>query len=371
MKKSITDLYGTLAICFIAILLSSFLNGCGNSSKASTEAELLTVTTAQAVAGKPSNELRLPARAAANQHVMVHARATGIVVERRVDLGDNVVAGDVLVVIHAPEVDQAVHEADAERSLAQANLILAQTHYERARKLIESGAISRELHDDRQAAWQVAQASLAAASARLYNLREQKAFQQVRAPISGVITARNIEQGDRVIADQGAASTPLFELSTLDPLRIVVDVPQSALPQMQKGRRARVEFIGFPDAETTAEVVRLAQRIDGATGGMRVELLVQNPEQHIRPGMMGYVEFSLPVSSPPAQVPTSAVIQSGSGDQVIVVDSNSTLEFRAVRLGRNLGDQIEVVAGIVVGERVVLTPNARFKPGTLVKVKDR
>lgn len=358
------------AVCaFVLLLLVLFGRSNALSETQAVPTSMALVRTTQAAAGDAIHTLRLPARAEANQHVLVHARATGIVAERRVELGDSVKSGQVLAVIQAPEIDQEVREAEAEAQLARANLSLAMTHYERARKLVESNAISRELHDDRLGAFQVAQASLAAAFARLENLRERQSFQQVRAPIDGVITARSIERGDRVIADQGAANTPLFELSALDPLRIVVDVPQSTLAQVEKGRKARVSFPGFLDAEADSEVIRLSQRVDSATGAMRVELHYSNPRQRVRPGMVGYAEFSLSVSNPPTRVPTSAVIPGGDADQVIVVGSDSKLDFRTVRLGRNLGDQVEIVAGIADGEVVVLAPNARFKPGDQVKTQ--
>ncbi|HGM8383671.1 TPA: efflux RND transporter periplasmic adaptor subunit [Pseudomonas aeruginosa] len=347
------------------------LGGCGDGRKDDSQAvSAPEVQVAKAEAAAASLSLRLPVRTEAGRLVRIHARATGLVAERRVNLGDAVAAGQVLAVIHAPEIDQAVRGAEAERELVQANLKLARTHYERARRLIESSAISRELHDEREGAFEVAQASLAAAVARLSNLHEQQGFQTVRAPIAGVITARHIEQGDRVIADQGAAATPLFELSTLDPLRVIVDVPQDALGQVIEGQQARLLF-GRGDASSMdAKVARLAQRISPSTGAMRVELDLPNPARRIRPGMTGQAEFILDRSQPAALVPVSAIVQDGAQTQVIRLAESNRLDFRSVRLGRNLGNQVEITEGISAGDSIVLTPNAQLRPAQAVRVRE-
>lgn len=347
------------------------LGGCGDGRKDDVQAASVPeVQVAKAEAAAASLSLRLPIRTEAGRLVRIHARATGLVAERRVDLGDAVAAGQVLAVIHAPEIDQAVRGAEAERELAQANLKLARTHYERARRLIESSAISRELHDEREGAFEVARASLAAAVARLSNLREQQGFQTVRAPIAGVITARHIEQGDRVIADQGAAATPLFELSTLDPLRVIVDVPQDALGQVIEGQQVRLLF-GRGDASSMdARIARLAQRVSLSTGAMRVELDLPNSARRIRPGMAGQAEFILERSQPAALVPVSAIVQDGAQTQVIRLAESNRLDFRSVRLGRNLGNQVEITEGISAGDSIVLTPNAQLRPAQAVRVRE-
>ncbi|EME5141346.1 efflux RND transporter periplasmic adaptor subunit [Pseudomonas aeruginosa] len=350
--------------------LLTALGGCGNgqqdAAQSTAEPEVKTV---EAAAASDSHSLRLPMRAEAGRLVRIHARATGMVAERRVDLGDAVVAGQVLAVIRAPEVDQAARGAEAEQQLARANLKLARTHYLRARRLIESNAISRELYDEREGAFEVAQANLASATARLSNLREQQGFQSIRAPIAGVITTRNIEQGDRVIADQGAAATPLFELSTLDPLRVIVDIPQDALPQIAEGDRAQIMFSGFDEAGRDATITRLGQRVSPSTGAMRVELDLPNPDRRFRPGMTGQVLFTLDRPQSVALIPISSLVQNGTQAQVIRVSEAGTLDFRTVRLGRNLGNQVEITEGIAAGDRIVITPNARLRPKDKVRAR--
>lgn len=346
------------------------LSGCDSGVQVlqAAEDQRAQVRTVRVEAAETFYELRLPAQAQAGERALLYARATGVVAERRVDLGDWVEQGQVLAIVSAPEIDQAVRQAEAELQLAEANLRLARTNYQRAERLIASGSISREVHDERLASFNVASAARVSAAARLANLREQQDFQSVRAPFAGVISARNIERGDRVVGDQGSVTTPMFELSSLDPLRIVVDVPQSAVLQVRAGLQAQVLFPEMPGEGMDVEVVRVARSISAGTGGMRTELRMANPDNRIPVGMSGQVMLRVPRSVPALLVPIAAVIHDGSGAQVVRLDGDSGLDYRAVRLGRNLGNQVEVLDGLDDGDQVVLSPNALLKPDTRVQV---
>ena len=346
------------------------LAACGRSDAetvpASTLPEVLTVA---AKAADGELELRLPARAYAGESAQIYARATGFVRERQADLGDRVVAGQVLATISAPEVDQAVREAVADLNQASADQELAQVNYDRAQVLVGSGAISKEMYSDRKANRDAAAAARAAAEARLTSARERSAFQSVRAPFAGVVAARNIERGDRVVADSAASAAPMFEINALDPLRIVVDVPQSAALQVHAGLRADVSFPELPGESFQAEVARSAQSLSRDLGSMRVELRLPNADGRIPAGMVGEVRLKVPRAAPAVLVPISAVIQGGAGPRVASVRKDSTLEFRTVALGRNLGSEIEIVSGLSPGDTVVQAPNALLAEGNKVRVK--
>jgi RND family efflux transporter MFP subunit len=353
----------------IAVALLLALSAC---SKSEAEAPAATVVpdvlTAQARAADAEFTMTLPARALAGETAQIYPRATGFVSERRVDLGDAVQAGQVLAVIANPEADQTVRESQAEVVRARSAVALAQVNYERAAALVESGAISRELYSDRSANRDAAQAALAATQARLDSARERQGFQQVRAPFAGVIAARNVDRGDRVVGD-AAAATPLFELNALDPLRILVDVPQGAALQVRPGLKAGVTFPELPGQRFDAEIVRSAQSISDEAGGMRVELRLPNPEHRIPAGMVGQVSLQVPRAAPAVIVPLSAISGPAGRSRVARVGADSTIDFRPVLLGRDLGGDVEVLDGLAVGDRVVLAPNALLQAGTRVAVK--
>ena len=350
------------------LCLMAMLGGCIGQAQESGGQELPRVRIAVASESAPQDTLSLPARVAPGLQVSIHARATGLVAQRYVELGDSVKAGQVLAVIHAPEVDQAVRQAQAQRQQVAADLKLARSKYERAKSLVRTSAISREQYEEREGAYEVARANLAAADARLANLHEQQSFQRVRAPIAGTITARHIEQGDRTIADQGAANQPLFELSTLDPLRVLVDVPQSAAMSIAKGQRASLRLAGSLTADKQAEVVRLSRRIAQGTGGMRVELNLPNASGDVSPGMTGQLQLHFRQAHIPALIPVSSLIQEGATTQVVRLSADNRIALQPVTLGRNLGHRVEILQGISAGDRVVINPNAMLKPDMLVSI---
>ena len=359
-----------LAACRAALVvaLAAALTACsaGHAEQAATPS----VPEVRVVEARPDdapNTLHLPARVLAGESARLYARASGFVNERRVDLGDSVAAGQVLAVIATPEIDQAVHEAAAELERAQAALELARLNYERAATLVESGAIARELYNERSASLQLARAALAAARARQHSAQERQAFQQVRAPFDGVVSARSVERGDRVVADASAAA-PMFEINALDPLRVLVDVPQSAALQVHAGLGAELSFPELPGERFEAQVVRSALSISEDSGGMRVELELPNPGRRIPAGMVGQVALTVPRTAPVLRIPLSAVTGAAGRSSVVRVGEDSRAEFRPVLLGRNLGNEVEVLSGLAAGDRVVVAPNALLQAGAEVRV---
>lgn len=359
-----------LAVVCAAALAT--LAGCTRSDAEETKpgaSALPQVLVANARAADAAYDLSLPARALAGESAQLYARATGLVSERRVDLGDKVTAGQVLAVISTPEVDSSVREAQADVVSARANEELAKTNFDRAAVLVQSNAISKEMYTDRKAAQDAAIAGRAAAEARLVSVRERQGFQVVRAPFAGVIAARNIERGDRVVGDSAASATPMFTVNALDPLRVVVDVPQSAALQVRPGLRAEVSFPELPGETFQAEVIRSAQSISSSIGAMRVELRLPNPDNRIPAGMVGEVKLSVPRTAAAVIVPESAVITDADGTRVALLGPASKLDYRRVKVGRNLGGEIEILDGIAAGDQIVLAPNALLKAGTRVAAK--
>lgn len=349
-----------------SVALLALLQGCGGGAAepATDAAAPAPVRTSVAKAADDTLELRLPARTEAGEIALLYARATGVLIAREVDLGDRVEAGQILARIAAPEVDRGAQQAEAEVRRAQADEALARLNLQRAEPLAGKGLVSQELLSDRRAAYEIAQAARSAAQAQLATVREQQAFQVVRAPFAGVIAARNVERGDRVIGDQAGTAEPLFELLSLDPLRVIVDVPQSAVLQVRPGLSAEVRFPEIPNESLRAEVVRLARSISGDSGGMRVELRLPNPDDRLPAGMVGEARLRVPRAAKAAIVPVSAVVQGAGGAQVVRLGAGSRLDYRPVKIGRNLGEEIEILDGIAPGDVVVLAPNALLETGS-------
>jgi len=317
---------------------------------------------------QPAAEFRLPARTAPVEQALVYARATGIVAERRVDIGDRVKKGEVLAVVTAPEIDQAVDRARAAVAQARAKEQVAQTNLIRSQQLVEQGFLSRQVLDDRQGSFDAARADRLAADAELRRVSEIKGFQTVRAPFAGVIAERRVDRGDRVVGDSTSAEAYMFRLVRLDELRVSVDAPQSVVMRVQAGMNAEVIFPELPGKALTARVVRSSGVIDARTGTMQVELSLPNADGRIPAGMLGEVVFKVPRTHEVLLVPNSTVIVRDGKAQVAVVENGSKVRFVAVQVGRNTGNATEVLAGIARNALLVTNPNALLRDGDSVRV---
>ncbi len=318
--------------------------------------------------GATSSELRLPARTAPIEQALVYARATGTVAQRHVDIGDRVKTGDILAVVAAPEIDQAVIRARASLTQTKATEQLAQTNLARSQQLVEQGFLSRQVLDERVGNYDAARADRLAAEAELRRLTEIQRFQTVRAPFPGVIAERRIDRGDRVVGDSTNAEGYLFRLVRLDELRVSVDVPQSLVMQVQPGMNAEVTFPEMPGKPLSAKVVRTSGVIDSRTGTMQVELSLPNRDGRMPAGMLGEVVISVPRMGEVLLVPNSTLIVRDGKAQVALVESGGKLRFVPVQLGRNNGKQTEVLGGIARDATLVTNPNALLRDGDRVRV---
>lgn len=359
---------GGLGRISVVLSLATALAACaGHAGDAPSVAPVPDVLTVRPTPADAVRELRLPGYTQPNEQARIHSRATGFVERRFVDIGDVVKAGAVLATVSSPETDEAVREAQAQLSKARADEALARSNHDRARALVASGVVSKQMYDDRRANLDVAAAARAAAGAHLAAARERQAFQTIRAPFAGTIVARNVERGDRVTAD-AATGQPLFEIQALDPLRVVVDVPQSIALQVRPGLQAEVSFSELPGESRSALIERTSGSISAGAGSMRAELRLPNPDARIPAGMAGTVIVRVPRATPAWLLPNTALIRQAGRSRVAVVNAER-VEFRNVVLGRDLGNRTEVLSGVNAGESVVLSPNALLVPGTQVRTR--
>lgn len=319
------------------------------------------------VAAPESVVLTLSGRTAPVEQALLSSRASGIVSERRVDIGDKVKAGDVLIVIDAPEVEQELRRARAAVDQAKARLTLARVNLERSESLVGKGHTSMQTVDERRAAELIAKADVAAAAAEVKRLEEVAGFQTIRAPFDGTIIARHVERGDKVSGESGQQSGYLLRIGRLDELRIEVDVPQSSSLVVVPGSAAKVQFAEWPQ-ELEAKVVRVASQIDASSSTMRAELLMNNPAGRIPAGLNGQVSIHVEAEKGAVNVPSNTLMTRAGKQVVAVVDAHSKVQWKTVRVARDLGGSVVIAAGLTVSDQVIVSPNALLRPGDQVEI---
>jgi RND family efflux transporter MFP subunit len=321
------------------------------------------VKTTLARSGEGGQTLALPGTLQGFQQAPLAARSTGYLQRWTKDIGSHVAKGELLAVIESPEVDQQLSQARAARQQAAASLALAKSTVDRWEALRKKDVVSQQELDERRSGAAQASANLAAADANVQRLRQLQGFTRVTAPFDGVITRRNVEVGDLV----DASGKTLFVLTQMDPLRVYVNVPQSYAQLVRAGQKVTITQAELRDKAFTGEVARTAGAIDPATRTMQVEISLPNRDGALLPG--AYVQVELPLAaSRMLTVPTNALLFRGEGTRVAVVDAANRVRLKPVTLGRNLGESIEVLAGLAEGERLVVNPPDSLADGATVAV---
>jgi len=340
-------------------------------------------------------EISLPGNIQAETETPIFARADGYIKQRTVDIGDRVKAGQLLAEIDSPELEQQIREAgaalqrsqsglrQAEAALGQAraNLGLAEVTAKRWQTLVDKGVLSKQDGDEKQSALDARRADVAAAEANvqaaretivanqaaLQRLRELQAFRQVRAPFTGVITARNVDVGALVSAGSSSSVREMFRLAQSDVLRVFVNVPQSDAPAIRPGLACSIEVEEYRGRRFPGKVSRTAGSLDAASRTLLTEVRTPNPDSALLPGMYATVRFLLRRQNPPLLIPSAAFRNTGKGPVVAVLAEGAVVRFVPVKLGRDFGAQIEVTEGLRPGQRVVTNLTDEVREGVKVR----
>ncbi len=291
-------------------------------------------------------DLTLPVEATVESvtQTTLTAQMSGRVIEMRVNAGQVVKKGDLLLRIDSREASEVAAGASAQYINAKAN-------YERMKNLHKQNFISAAALDKAKADFEAAQATRGQAGVSL-------GYASVTAPISGVVAQRLIEQGETA-----APGRSLLTIYDPEGLRVTASIPQYQLPQMRGVKQAKVEF---PDLKQWADAtaVTLLPTADAATHVSQVRVGLPADLKNVIPGMFARVHFVIGRAQR-MTVPAAAVVRRGEVAAVYVQNEEATVSLRQLRLGEmSAGNEIEVLAGLTSGERVVLEP---IKAGIALK----
>lgn len=333
------------------------------------------------VQGKPltaAKPFSLPGNLKGFEQTVLFARANGYVSRWLVDMGDQVEEGQLLAELDTPELDREVEQAQAgvaesAAALAEAKAAhgFAQVNLERFQALVPAGVATQgelqkaeaEAHVN-EAKVGVAQAVRASRLANLHRLEQLKSFARVTAPFSGVVTSRKVDRGSLV----SAGSSALFELAVVEPLRVIIDVPQSLALNVQAGQAGSLRVRELPGQSFAAKVERTSGTLESSSRTLRVELSVPNPGRRLLPGMYAEVEIALERTRSILALPASAITNSKEGLRVATVDEAGVVRMKPVVLERDNGSEVEIASGISPSDRIVASPRPFLSDGDHVSV---
>lgn len=263
------------------------------------------------------------------------AQTSGRLVEVKVDAGDQVKAGELLMRIDAREAHEAVMAARARLDNARANL-------HRSRELLAQKFISQAALDQTEAAWKTAQAQ-----ARQANVSSSHAL--IKAPFSGVIASRLAEAGE-----MASPGRPLLRIFEPGDLRVVASIPQYKLAEIQQASTARVELPGAQWLDVSR--VEILPTVDNSSHTVRVRLYLHKPPANVVPGLFARAHF-ITGNVEKLTAPASSIVRRNELTAVYILDGQGQPRLRQVRLGSRFADgSLEILSGVHPGERIVLDP---------------
>jgi multidrug efflux pump subunit AcrA (membrane-fusion protein) len=391
-----------LGLALVAGLLPHYNRDKVVNARAEQQKNTLPIVEVQTVHTASSEQvLTLPGTVIPLRSAHIYGRASGYLKARYVDLGDTVHKGQLLAIISAPDLDAsvaqqaaAVQQARDNVLTAQSNLRLQQATYTRVHTLVLHGILSKQDDDAALAAVESAQSNLQAmenavkgAQGALDRAQVLADFEQVRSPINGTITARNVEVGNLVSASgaaQGLAAAPttptggpptggaqggeLFDVVDLGSLEVFVSVPGQDAPFVQTGQPADLTLSELPGETFNGKVVRSSDSLSQQTRTLFVVIQITDAQHRLRPGMFASVQMHYVAQNPGILISGDSLLNMARGQFVPVVKNNS-IQMRPVSVGRDLGTQVYITAGLQDGDLVVVNPNDAVKQGARVTTR--
>ena len=336
--------------------------------KTTEQQAILNVAIAQPLQGAKLEEVILPGEVRAWHEATIYARTNGYIQAWYVDIGAKVKKGDLLAKIEGPDIDAQLLQAEANLKTSQANNTLAQSTHERWQNLLKTGSVSKHGADEKASNVAASNATVSAAQANVKYLDELVDFQQITAPFNGTITARNIDIGTLIDEGSNNTLTPLFHIIQADKLRVYVRVPQNYAPRITPAMEVKLTFTEYPGKSYAAKLLSTAKSIDPITRTLLTEFEVNNEEYGLLPG--GYTQVHLLLPSPDyiVRVPVNTLLFRAEGLQVASVDKNNIVKLLRITVGRDFGNELEVVAGLLPQQSIILNPPESLLNGQKINV---
>jgi RND family efflux transporter MFP subunit len=368
-RRSLVTAAATAALLAAIVISYGFMNRAQSKQEVvqwtSTQA-IPTVALAQPIPSPTYQTLTLPGNIQPFNRAEIFARVNGYVKSWDHDIGSPVNAGQVLATIDAPDLDQQLGQAKATLASVRANHQLASLTASRNNILLQKQIVAQQLVDQTSADEKAKEAVVDANEANVRQLEAMQSFKTLAAPFDGVVTARNVELG--MLINSGGSGQPLFEVSDLHRVRIYVQVPQSFTAGLAPGMKATFEMPQYPGVLFDAALSHISKSINASSHSMQVELQADNAAGKFFGGSYCNVHFEIPVDANLVKIPSTALVTGNQGTQVATLDSHDKVVLKSVQLGRDLGNSVEVIAGLSPSDRIIDNPPETLAAGDTVRL---
>lgn len=361
----------------VLLLLAIVLAATGIISRMHHEKDLKHVAEMNSIAsvnivrpklGPSEQTLILPGNVTPFYEATIYARVNGYLKMWYTDIGAHVKAGQLMAIIETPELDQQIRSAEADLATAKARLDLANITAKRWQNLLVTDSVSRQEVDEKVQDAKAQQAVVNAEEATLSSLRAQQAFNHIVAPFDGVVTDRRTDIGSLITTGSSDANKVLFKVADTHKLRVYADVPQNFSSLIKPGLVAQLHFPERPHHTYPASYLSTAEAIRENSRTMTVELLMDNPKGDLLPGAYADVYFTLGTHANRLVIPASTLLFRTHGLKVATVGPDNRVVLKSIRLGKDMGNTVEVKSGLTMDDRIIDSPSDSIAQGDKVSI---
>ena len=374
MKKQITVIAVAVGVAISGGLLYTATNkpDAPNPQAAAAQMPVPQVPVAEVITRELNPTAEYTGYLSAPQSVEIKSRVGGVINSVSVPEGSYVRKGQVLFKIDPEPFQVALNTAQARMKAAEVQYSQAVLDFNRANKLVESGAVSNKVYDDalatknnRQAQVQEAQAAVSAAKLDL-------SYTNITAPISGRIDRVLVTSGNLIAGGNTGNATALTTIVSVNPLYVYFDLDEKTFLNL-KGQNKSGQFnlpieMGLANTETypyTGKLNFVSTQIDQRTGTLRVRASITNDSGELAPGMFARVKLTTGNKQSTILIDDQAVGTDQGNNFVLVLGSNNTVEFRPVTLGSVVDGLRIISSGLQTGDKVII--KGLVRPGMQVK----
>lgn len=295
-------------------------------------------------------------------------RLMGYVEHINVKVGDKIAKGQILIVINNSDLQAKRAQVNAGISEAQAAFDIAEKDYNRYKNLFEENSASQKELDDMTAHYNMAKARLESAQQMKNEINAQFAYTNVKAPFSGVVTGKFIDEGS--LANPGM---PLLAIESPQNFEVVARVPEAVISKIKNGQTVNV-VVSSINAELPGSVTEVSTSSANSGGQYLVKVNLDSKNQNVRSGMFAAVQFpniknQLAGSTGTIMIPKKAIITNGQLTGIYTVSQQNTAVLRWLRLGKTFGDKVEVLSGLSADESYILSSEEKLYNGAKLSIQ--
>lgn len=355
-------------IYIIAFLSASiFITSCGSEEKkaAIDTAPTVKISVNKVAVNNNSQFLSVSGKIQAANSTDLSTRMMGYVKKVHVNVGDKVRKGQLLVSINNTDLEAKKGQVNAGIIQAKAAFKNAEKNYNRFKNLFASNSVTQKEMDDMTANYQMAKAGLESANQMKNEINAQFTYSNITAPFSGVITSKNVENGD--MANPGM---PLISLETPKVFEVIAMVPETEISEIDNGTDVNV-LVKSIDTTVKGKVTEVSTSAKNTGGQYLVKVALEKTDANILSGMFSTVQFPVEkkVKSELVLIPTKAVVKNGQLSGVYTVSESNTAILRWLRLGRTYGNEVEVLSGLNADESYIFSAEGKLFNGAKITIQ--